>query len=476
MARRTIRLVVDRQPLYLKLLFEEVKFWRSYDPPRAPGDGVPALLEQLFDRLSQPENHGPSLVQHGLGYLATARRGLSDTEILEVLFADRDYKTQLDQTIQRYNHTPPTIPPRIPFAIWSRLRSDLAPYLTERAALGGNVLTLYHRQVAECIKVCFIDQSDWKPHERLAEYFTKQKYLTELDEEQRLDVRHPVNVRKMDEVRWQCVQSHQYDRATGLLQDLDFLSPKIEAELVDDLLNDYQCVQKDSAYRRSLDPWREFAQSNAQVFGEHPELVFQQACNEAKGSPVSLAAWKRWERRFEIPSVFAPSVAFLEWTNRPDEWFPAACRFTLAGHEKSVGNVTLSADGTTLVSGSGDKMVKIWNAVTGRCIDTFTGHEAKVTDVALSEDETLLVSGSYHRVSKIKVWNVRSRDCHDLSVTGPQDSINGLALSAEGERWQPDQGTRQSSFGTSGQASAIGHLPATQKWYSVWRFRRMEQH
>ncbi|MEK6260412.1 MAG: AAA family ATPase [Planctomycetota bacterium] len=36
-----------RQPLYLKLLFEEVKLWRSYDEPSEPGDGVPALLLRL---------------------------------------------------------------------------------------------------------------------------------------------------------------------------------------------------------------------------------------------------------------------------------------------------------------------------------------------------------------------------------------------------------------------------------------------
>ena len=507
-----------RQPLYLKLLFEEAKLWRSYDLAKEPGDGVPALLEQLFDRLCQLENHGPSLVNHALGYLAAARRGLSETEILEVLFADREFRRSIVRTSIANKHRMSRRPKRIPIAYWSRLRSELAPYLTERSAPGGNVLTPYHRQVAECIKACFIDQSDWKPHERLAEFFTKQNYFNERDEEQRSDVRRPVNLRKVDELLWQCVQSHQYDRAAGLLQDLDFLSGKIEAGLVNDLLNDYQCVQKDSAHRRSLDPWHEFAQSNAQVFGEHPELVFQQACNEAKGSPVSLAAWKRWERRFETPSVFAPPVAFLERTNRPDEWFPAACRLTLAGHEKSVGNVALSADGNTLVSGSsdgtvkvwdvwtgqcrrtisghagangsgsvtlsgdgntlaftsventiavfdietgehrpaltghqgriyrvslsgdgislvsgsGDNSVKFWNAVTGKCIETFTGHETNVRHVALSEDGTILVSESYQRVSTIKVWNVKTRECHDLTVTGPQDSVCGLALSADG--------------------------------------------
>ncbi|MCA8988926.1 MAG: DUF4062 domain-containing protein, partial [Planctomycetaceae bacterium] len=159
-----------RHPLYLKMLFEEAKLWRSYDEPAEPGGNVSALLEQLFDRLSQPENHGESLVKFGLGYIAAARRGLSETEILEILFADPDYKQYLNEVSRSNNHSLPVHPPRIPITIWSRLRSDLAPYLTERAAPGSNVLTFYHRQVAEWVKSRFVEQASWNPHVRLAAY------------------------------------------------------------------------------------------------------------------------------------------------------------------------------------------------------------------------------------------------------------------------------------------------------------------
>ncbi len=263
-----------RQPLYIKLLFEEVKLWRCYDEPstnssknrerEAPaepqatklGDGVPALLEQLFDRLSQPEHHGESLVRFVLGYIAAARRGLSETEILEVLFADPDYKQQLDEASQRNNHTLPIEPPRIPIAIWSRLRSDLAPYLTERAAPGGNVLALYHRQVAEWVKARFVDQANWSkpgqdasdgnPHARLAKFFAKQDYFLESLEDQRARARRlpptprPSNIRKVDELPWQLLEvaklfgkddatSEHWNAIADLFTDLNFLEAKSEA-------------------------------------------------------------------------------------------------------------------------------------------------------------------------------------------------------------------------------------------------------
>jgi len=63
-----------RQPLYLKLLFEEAKLWRSYDEPPGPGGSVADLLEQLCQRLSRPENHGESLVPFVLGYITAFSR------------------------------------------------------------------------------------------------------------------------------------------------------------------------------------------------------------------------------------------------------------------------------------------------------------------------------------------------------------------------------------------------------------------
>jgi hypothetical protein len=238
-----------RQPLYLKLLFEEAKLWRSYDELTELGDSVPELLEQLCRRLSRPENHGESLVRFVLGYIAAARRGLSETEILEVLFADPDYKHELDEASEDNKHTLPTEPPRIPIAIWSRLRSDLAPYLTERAAPGGNVLTLYHRQVAEWVKARFVDAANWKPHGRLADFFGKQDYFLESLEDQRARARRlpptprPANIRKVEELPYHLLEvakqadpesknpeAKEWDAVADLLTSWQFLEAKAEAQ------------------------------------------------------------------------------------------------------------------------------------------------------------------------------------------------------------------------------------------------------
>ena len=162
-----------RQPIFLNLLFEEVQLWHSYDPAPMPGENVSALLGQLFDRLSLETNHGPLLVNRVLGYLSASQYGLAENEILEILFADPEYRAKLHEATDQTRHELPPSAKRIPIALWSRLRFDLAPYLTERAAPGANVLTFYHRQVAEWVQEHLVKVSEqgWQPHQRLAEYF-----------------------------------------------------------------------------------------------------------------------------------------------------------------------------------------------------------------------------------------------------------------------------------------------------------------
>jgi hypothetical protein len=197
-----------RQPIFLKLLFEEVQLWHSYDPATVLGESVPALLGQLFDRLSQPTNHGPLLVNRVLGYLSASRHGLAENEILEILFADPEYRTKLNEATEQTRHELPPKAKRIPIALWSRLRFDLAPYLTERAAPGANVLTFYHRQLAEFVKQDYLADENHRreTHTRLADYFSIRE--------------EGMTPRKADEWPWELLQAGNYSDLVDLLVDM----------------------------------------------------------------------------------------------------------------------------------------------------------------------------------------------------------------------------------------------------------------
>jgi len=77
---------------------------------------------------------------------------------------------------------------------------------------------------------------------------------------------------------------------------------------------------------------------------------------------------------------------------------------TLTGHSDSVGELAISPDGQTLVSGSSDNTIKIWQLSTGRELRTLTGHSEDVRSVAISPDGQTLVSGSDDHT--IKIWRV----------------------------------------------------------------------
>ncbi|MBI1918919.1 MAG: hypothetical protein HYS12_29875, partial [Planctomycetes bacterium] len=82
---------------------------------------------------------------------------------------------------------------------------------------------------------------------------------------------------------------------------------------------------------------------------------------------------------------------------------------TLKGHTGQVWSVAFSADGTRIVSGSGESQVikpgevKVWDARTGQETLALKGHTGPVLSVAFSADGKRIVSGSQDQT--VKVWD-----------------------------------------------------------------------
>ncbi|KIJ69216.1 hypothetical protein HYDPIDRAFT_80269 [Hydnomerulius pinastri MD-312] len=96
----------------------------------------------------------------------------------------------------------------------------------------------------------------------------------------------------------------------------------------------------------------------------------------------------------------------------------------LEGHDHAVR--ALAARGRTLVSGSYDCTVRIWDIVTGECKWVLVGHTQKVYSVVLDLNRNIACSGSMD--GTVRIWNLRNGQCQH-TLTGHTSLVGLLGLS-----------------------------------------------
>ena len=115
-----------------------------------------------------------------------------------------------------------------------------------------------------------------------------------------------------------------------------------------------------------------------------------------------------------------------------------------SGHTDQMNSLVFSSDGTSLVSGSNDMTVKLWDVQTGGVVRTFSGHSSVVWSVSISADSTMIASASND--STIHLWDIQRGECH--YVIKQQSSVHHVWFSptdpqyllseSGGEIWQWD--------------------------------------
>jgi len=100
------------------------------------------------------------------------------------------------------------------------------------------------------------------------------------------------------------------------------------------------------------------------------------------------------------------------------------------GHTNYVYSVAFSPDGKYVLTGSGDKTAKLWDASTGAQVRTFSGHTASVESVAFSPDGKYVLTGSDD--ATVKLWEA-STGTEVRTLSGHTNYVLSVAFSLDGK-------------------------------------------
>lgn len=100
------------------------------------------------------------------------------------------------------------------------------------------------------------------------------------------------------------------------------------------------------------------------------------------------------------------------------------------GHTDSVSSVNFSPDGKTVVSGSDDNTVRVWDTESGDQISVMTGHTDSINSVNFSPDGKFVVSGSTDNT--VRIWDATMGDNIKI-LAGHSDAVKSVIFSPDGK-------------------------------------------
>lgn len=144
-------------PLYVVVAAQEMKHWRSYnqagdinrkveEPPCSLADTQEDIIEEFIKNLSRLYHHEEVLVEKVLGYLYASKNGLSEYELLELISTDKNFVEKVAPDTWHENKTQD-----LPVVIWTRLYSQLRPFLSVKNKNGEELLYFFHREFQKVI-------------------------------------------------------------------------------------------------------------------------------------------------------------------------------------------------------------------------------------------------------------------------------------------------------------------------------------
>ncbi|MBN1264821.1 MAG: DUF4062 domain-containing protein [Anaerolineales bacterium] len=386
-------------PLFLKVILSELRVFGAFtnlgEKIRSGFGSTPlSAFAGVLQRLESDPAYSPidpaGAVPLIFGLLAYARQGLSVEELtgmLELALAEGGYvisRKEAQESVLLY------LRQMQPFLAFRDRRFDFFYESFKLAAraryTGGTAPEMVHSRSAQ----------DW--HSLLGCYFYLQP-LTQGSPERDVPYAH-----KLSEQPFQLAAAHDWERIYNTLTDFTFLEAKCLAFPVYMLEADFRLAlmnwEGEQAPKQVLEVFADRLRLDSHYLQQSPELLFPLLYNhltwlDAPLGPVhALCESQRPGRSGWLRSV-QPTIPQQKTTGVSPK-----------PHMDEVHAAAFSPDGKTILSGSKDSMVKLWDTASGHLIRTYEGHIKGVNAVVFSPDGRRLISSSEDKT--IRYWDLES--------------------------------------------------------------------
>ncbi|KAL8578633.1 hypothetical protein ACOMHN_007091 [Nucella lapillus] len=372
--------------MWCSVVFDEISRWRSYTKPSHSvlASIINETILHLFERIET--QHGKTLVSHALAYITASKDGVSEPELEDLLSLD----DKVLNDVYQY-HLPPVR--RIPPLLWTRIRTDLPKYLSEREAGGVNVIGWYHRQFLDAARERYFRNLNFASsiHSNMADYFLglwgggtpkpfeysdlqRQRFhLADtkgeadrkvpqqphefLDSEGRV-IRY--NLRKLSEMPYHLVRSHRFeDFYEQVVFNYEFLHAKLSSMPLQSVLGDFEDLLE-HVYDKDVRLISDAIRLSGSILSHYPDMLGPQITGRLLPyycqNPKIRSLIQQCDSDGLRHCAFVSAYHCLHTPSGP-------LQYSLEGHQFAPFGIASTRDGRSLVSVS-NKMI-VWDLDTG---------------------------------------------------------------------------------------------------------------